>query len=100
MPDAPPLPSLLSRAGVTPGNVAPRFGHLDFTSTRGVRFPIFNEVMTQPLRTPYRAGLLAQRFWQSSDNSYETLVMTGAVAGLSASVRRGTVCHPLNRADF
>ncbi len=92
VPDAPPLPFLLGSAGVAPVNVAPRFGHLDFTSTRGVRFPLFNEVMTQPLRAPYRVGLLAQHYRDASDSPFDMLELTGAVAGLSASPGK----HALN----
>lgn len=83
MPLKPPLPQLLELAGVSADDVAPDALVLGASSTRDQQLPLYKAVMAQPLKAPYRVGMLAQSYAQSVNSPHALMGLTGAVAGIA-----------------
>ena len=79
---APPLSHLLQAAGVDAGSTGPESLRLSTRRADRQQFSLYQQVMTRPLQAPYRIGTLAHAYRQSTDSPYETLELSGAVAGL------------------
>lgn len=79
----PPLPQLLEFAGVSEDGVAPDALVLASSPTRDQQLPLYKAVMAQPLKAPYRVGMLAQSYTQAVNSSHALMALTGAVAGIA-----------------
>ena len=84
-PNAAPLQQVLELAGVHPGDAAPDPLQLATSATRGQQLPLYQAVLAQPLRAPYRAGMLADAFADAVASPTDLFSLTGTLAGLSVS---------------
>lgn len=82
VPDGPPLPELLQRAGAAAaGRGAPDLAGLDASPTRAQQLPLFRAVMAAPLDAPYRVGVLADSFREAAASPYELVGWAGLLSG-------------------
>lgn len=80
--DSEPWPKLLGLAGAAAGETAPDPMQLRASSTYARQFPLYRAVMAEPLRAPYRVGMLAHEYRLAAASPHDLVGLTGSVAGL------------------
>ena len=83
MPASDTLQQVLDLAGARAGSTAPDPLQLSKSPTIDQQLPLYRAVMAQPLRAPYRVGMLADAYAEAAASPQELIRLTGAVAGLS-----------------